>query len=652
MHLLLRQIKFTRTDVFVGVKLDLLEADHARHHVHLAVQRHVGRVRREAIQDGDLRVGDGRRVVIAVHFLHVRLATDEVKFFHLENLALDHVDGLGMQRRQGTCEVGFANHLGAVRVIGNHEVIGRDRSQAHGVGRVRLARPVPLPRLVFMTRPVHESRLLQHAQHLLHVDLAIGLIGGERQLEGRALHVIHQDVEIVGIDQRVFRRGIEEVRRMPHDKLIDWRARRHHDGRRLTGPTAGTTGTLPGGGDGPRISGHHADVQGADVDAELERVGGHDAAHLTSAQTLLDLAPPQRQVATAIAANAFGHARHVFKVFFQVGRQDLGGEPALREHDHLEVAPQELTRHTPRFRHVRAPNPQLAIDHRRIDEHEELLAPRRAAPAHERERPLREPLRQLQRIGDGRRRTDELRVRSVVTANALQPSQHVGEVAAKHAAVGMQFVDDDELEVLEQLGPAWMVREDPGVQHVGIAEDDLSLAADGAARILRRVAVVGVHADLMLFASNFADGADQFVQLRHLILRQRLGREQIQRARCRVLQDAIENWQVVAERLARRGRCGDHHLLALGNEIEGLGLVRVELLDTSRLERRAQARVDAGGKRRIGRLDRRQPPDCGHDFVRGVRAVELRARRQDLERALEGELLMFERAPYGERRLV
>ena len=102
-------------------------------------------------------------------------------------------------------------------------------------------------------------------------------------------------------------------------------------------------------------------------------------------------------------------------------------------------------------------------------------------------------------------------------------------MAAEHAAIRVQLVDDDEVEVLEELGPARMVRQDARVEHVGIAQDDVRARADGAARILRRVAVVGVHADVL--AAEFADRARELVQLRHLILRERLRRKQIQRAR-------------------------------------------------------------------------------------------------------------------------
>ena len=102
-------------------------------------------------------------------------------------------------------------------------------------------------------------------------------------------------------------------------------------------------------------------------------------------------------------------------------------------------------------------------------------------------------------------------------------------MAAEHAAIGVQLVDHDVAQVLEQLRPARMVRQDAGVQHVGIAEHDVRARANRAPRILRRVAVVGVHADGL--AADLADRAAQLVQLGHLILRQRLGRKQIERAR-------------------------------------------------------------------------------------------------------------------------
>ena len=70
-------------------------------------------------------------------------------------------------------------------------------------------------------------------------------------------------------------------------------------------------------------------------------------------------------------------------------------------------------------------------------------------------------------------------------------------MAAEHAAIRVQLVDHDEPQVLEELRPARMVRQDARVQHVGIAEHDVRRAANRPPRVRRRVAVVGEHADRM-----------------------------------------------------------------------------------------------------------------------------------------------------------
>ena len=86
-------------------------------------------------------------------------------------------------------------------------------------------------------------------------------------------------------------------------------------------------------------------------------------------------------------------------------------------------------------------------------------------------------------------------IRTVVPADPAQPAQDVRQVAAEHAAIGVQLVDDDVAQVFEQLRPAWMVRQHPRMEHVRVGEHDMRAAADGPAGVLRRIAVVGKHAD-------------------------------------------------------------------------------------------------------------------------------------------------------------
>ena len=170
--------------------------------------------------------------------------------------------------------------------------------------------------------------------------------------------------------------------------------------------------------------------------------------------------------------------------------------------------------------------------------------------------------------------------RSVVAADALQPAQDVRQVAAEHAAVGVQLVDHDEPQVLEQLRPARMMRQDPRVQHVGIAEHHVRLAPDRAPRVRRRVAVVGEHADLQLAVARHQLG--EHVKLGQLVLRQRLGRKEIQRPRRRILQDRVEDRGVVAERFPGSRRRNRDDVAPREHVLERFRLMRVELLDAAR----------------------------------------------------------------------
>ena len=180
-------------------------------------------------------------------------------------------------------------------------------------------------------------------------------------------------------------------------------------------------------------------------------------------------------------------------------------------------------------------------------------------------------------------------------------------MAAEHAAIRVQLVDDDELEVLEELRPSRMVRQDARVQHVGVAQHDVRARAHRTARVLRRVAVIGEDADVA--AARAADALRQLMELGQLILRQRFRRKEIQRSRRRVAQDAVENRRVVTEGLARRRRRDDDGVPAGERVVDGLGLVKVELVDPAHAERVLEAGIESVRKRREDRRCRREPLD-------------------------------------------
>ena len=68
-------------------------------------------------------------------------------------------------------------------------------------------------------------------------------------------------------------------------------------------------------------------------------------------------------------------------------------------------------------------------------------------------------------------------------------------MAAEDAAISMQLIDDDVSEILEELGPTRVVRKDPRMNHVGVAEYDVCAASDSPPGVLRRIAVIGKNAD-------------------------------------------------------------------------------------------------------------------------------------------------------------
>ena len=138
---------------------------------------------------------------------------------------------------------------------------------------------------------------------------------------------------------------------------------------------------------------------------------------LPSRRPRLDLAPPVRQVAAAIAAHMSGPPGAPSKSSFRyVVRISVASRLCAK------TMSCRLRSGTPApraasSRQIRSPDAQLLVDHRRVHEQEELLAARRAVVVDELERLLGQPLGELARVGDRRGRADERRIRPVVPAD-------------------------------------------------------------------------------------------------------------------------------------------------------------------------------------------------------------------------------------------
>ena len=493
-------------------------------------------------QHAHLRVTDRVREVIHVHALHIGLALLELKPLHVILLPLMDINRLRMHSRERRRKIHLADHfrlaLALPGRINDHKIIRGHRPQAHRVRRISLLRPMPFP-----PAAVQESRLRQMLAKFLQIHAAESFLRRKRQLKRRALHVVHQNFQIVRLHVGVFRRAPEKIIRMLHDELIERRGRGHQHGAGRPAPPPGPSRALPRGRNRPRVPGHHRRVQRPDINPQFQRVRRHNAANPPVAQSTLDFPSLTGQIPAAISPDRFRFARLWTVRLLQIRKQHFRVQPAVGENNRLQFSREQLLRHARRLIQVASPDAEIAVHHRRIVENEKLLRRRRAVLFHHFHAALDQLLRQLARIRNRRRAANKLRPRPVKFRDAPKPAQHIRQVAPENSAVRVQLIQHDVFQVLEYARPLRVVWQDSRVQHVRVGQNYVPALADRPARVRRRVAVIGKHAKAVVQPHC------QVVQFGQLVLCQRLGGEEVERARVRVLEDCVQHRQVVAQRL-------------------------------------------------------------------------------------------------------
>jgi len=104
------------------------------------------------------------------------------------------------------------------------------------------------------------------------------------------------------------------------------------------------------------------------------------------------------------------------------------------------------------------------------------------------------------RIGNGGGEKHELGIAPIKTAQPSQPSDDLAQVGPEDAPVSVYLVQDNEREVLEQVFPVLMVRQNAPVQHVGVGEKDVGwLLADLFSLVGCGVAIIDGCADIKAF---------------------------------------------------------------------------------------------------------------------------------------------------------
>ncbi len=227
------------------------------------------------------------------------------------------------------------------------------------------------------------------------------------------------------------------------------------------------------------------------------------------------------------------------------------------------------------------------------------------------------------RIAHRGRAEHEGRVRAVVAAHAPQPPEDHGHVRAEHPAVGVHFVEDHVAQAGPELRPGVVVGQHGEVDHLGVGQDDVGrVLADFAPEVGRGVAVVDGRGE--------GDVSGPLVEHAELVLGQGLEGEDVQGAGPGVGQHGLQHGQGVGQCLAAgRGR-GRDHVPSGAQQVQGPGLMGIELRDALALQDLEQG----GGQGPAGILQPRLT--AGQQPVVGDLALEALGVQEGLDVVVDG----------------
>ncbi len=206
------------------------------------------------------------------------------------------------------------------------------RPQADPVGREAPSRPHRGRPAVGPPPHGHAATEDQPADGVVEQAGPVLLVGPrEGPFERRACQVGAEHERVGRVDHGRLGRPREQLVGVADQPLVELVVAGDEDGQALLGLPPGPPGLLPERGDGAGEAVEHAGVEPADVDAELQGVGGDDAAQVAAEQLLLDLPPLGGQVAAPVGPHRAPPGPGEAPV--GVGGDDLGHAPAAAEGD-------------------------------------------------------------------------------------------------------------------------------------------------------------------------------------------------------------------------------------------------------------------------------------------------------------------------------
>jgi hypothetical protein len=183
---------------------------------------------------------------------------------------------------------------------------------------------------------------------------------------------------------------------------------------------------------------------------------------------------------------------------------------------------------------------------------------------------------EVPRVGDGRRKQDELGSAPIKSADPLKTSENLRHVTPEHSPIGVHFVDDHEPQFLPKGFPFSVIGQQGIMEHIRIGEQDVRMIpANLGALVGSRISVINRGSE----ERSVVPGADRFeedVESFQLISAEGLDRKKIEGPLLGILEERFRNGKVVDERFTACGWRGHHDVTPRADPFEGPRLVFVE----------------------------------------------------------------------------
>ena len=186
------------------------------------------------------------------------------------------------------------------------------------------------------------------------------------------------------VEDRLLHRPLEELGRVAAEELVE-RVLAGHVHREAGVAPPGAAPHLAQARDGAGEGHAERGVEVADVDAQLEGVGGDDREQVALRQPLLDLAPLGGRVAGAVGRDALGQVgpARVLEPLAREALDQLHAAARLQEADRADLALDQLGQQLRRLGQRGGAPAQPLVHERRVPHRDLALGARRAVAVHE-----------------------------------------------------------------------------------------------------------------------------------------------------------------------------------------------------------------------------------------------------------------------------